>query len=446
MERQKLVVISVDAMSGQDDIAYARTLPSFGRILQRAAVAEIEAVFPTVTYPNHTAILTGCAPARSGVWNNVLMQPGISHPDWFWQHDFLQVPTLLEVAKAAGMTTASVQWPVTGGAPYDVVVPEMGNEDHFGGVDACYATHCSPRGHELWLRHRDKIVWQPKRRNDEMATAVTVDLLLEDRPDVLFLHLVDVDAARHLSGAAGEHVHEALRATDERLGRILDALESTGDAERTNIVIVSDHGHLDTVQHTNVNVLLRDRGFLTTDEEHRLVDWEAYCHSSGLSGQVFLADGLAPQRREQLEAVLRELEQDPRYRVERVLTAAEAEAEYGLAGPFDYVVESEPGVIVGGALDRRVVVRKGEDDFRGYLGNHGHAPRHGDQPVFLAAGPAFRAGVDAGRRSMLDEAPTFAAVLGLDLPTAEGSVITEVLTGAGTPQPEPVVGDPEPVA
>lgn len=438
MARQKLFVISVDAMSGADDIAYARTLPAFGRILERAAVAEIEAVYPTVTYPNHTAILTGCPPARSGVWNNVLMQPGINHPDWFWQHDFLQVPTLLQAARDAGLGTASVQWPVTAGAPYDVVVPEMANEDHFGGVEECYATYCSPRGHELWLRHRDQVVWQPKRRNDDMATAVTVDAILEDRPDVFFLHLVDVDAARHLLGASGEHVHEALRATDERLGRILDALERVGDLDRTNLVIVSDHGHLDTVQHTNVNVLLRERGFLTTDEEHRLLDWEAYCHSSGLSGQVFVAEGLAPQRRAELEALLRELEQDPSYRVERVWTTAEAEAEYGLAGPFDYVVESEPGVIVGGALDRRVVVRKGEEDFRGYLGNHGHAPRHGDQPVFLAAGPAFRPGADAGRRSMLDEAPTFAAVLGLRLPQAEGRVMDEVLTD-GVEDSEPVV-------
>lgn len=440
MDRQKLLVISVDAMSGADDIAYARTLPSFGRILERAAVAEIEAVYPTVTYPNHTAILTGCPPARSGVWNNVLMQPGINHPDWFWQHDFLQVPTLLEVARDAGLSTASVQWPVTAGAPYDVVVPEMANEDHFGGVDECYATYCSPSGHELWLRHRDTIVWEPKRRNDELATAVTVDTILEDRPDVLFLHLVDVDAARHLHGASGEHVHEALRATDERLGRILDALDRSGDLDRTNVVIVSDHGHLDTVQHTNLNVLLRDRGFLTTDDQDRLVDWEVYCHSSGLSGQLFVAEDLQPGRRAELEALLREIEQDPQYRIERVLTVAEAEAEYGLAGPFGYVVESEPGVIVGGALDRRVVVRKGEEDFRGYLGNHGHAPRHGDQPVFLATGPAFRPGVDAGRRSMLDEAPTFAAVLGLELPHAEGRVIAEVLTDVVAASRRVVVG------
>jgi predicted AlkP superfamily pyrophosphatase or phosphodiesterase len=433
MTQQKLLVISVDAMSGAEDIAYARTLPAFGRLLARAATAEIEAVFPTLTYPNHSAQLTGCSPATTGIFNNVLMQPGINHPDWFWQYDFLRVPTVLDAAKAVGLTTAAVQWPVTGGAPHDVVVPEMGNEHHFGGVEETYRTYCSPRGFELWQRHREAIVWEPKRRNDDFATAVAVDTLLEDRPDVLFLHLVDVDSARHVHGATGPHVAEALRATDERLGRILAALDATGDAAVTNVVIVSDHGHLDTEQHTNLNVLFRDRGFLRTDDEHRLLDWEAYCHSSGLSGQVFLAPDLPLERRAAVEALLREVESDPRYRVERVLTTAEAREVYGLDGPFEYVVESEPGVIVGGALDRRVVVRNGDDDFRGYLGNHGHAPLHGAQPVFLASGPAFAPGADAGRRSMLDEAPTFAAAIGLELPRAEGTVMSELLVPVESP-------------
>ena len=109
------------------------------------------------------------------------------------------------------------------------------------------------------------------------------------------------------------------------------------------------------------------------------------------------------------------------------------DCDYGLDGPFDYVVESEPGVIVGMLLDRRPVVRRGDDDFPAYLGNHGHAPRHGGQPVFIGTGPDFAPGADAGRRGMLDEAPTFAALLGVELPAAEGVVLTELLATAAVP-------------
>ena len=55
------------------------------------------------------------------------------------------------------------------------------------------------------------------------------------------------------------------------------------------------------------------------------------------------------------------------------------------------------------------------------------------QPVFIGAGPDFVPGADAGRRSMLDEAPTFAALLGVELPEAEGVVLRELLVGARVP-------------
>jgi len=53
----KLLVVSVDAMH-VDDIPFARTLPAFAQILERA-VAEIEGIYPSVTYPNNTAQTTG---------------------------------------------------------------------------------------------------------------------------------------------------------------------------------------------------------------------------------------------------------------------------------------------------------------------------------------------------------------------------------------------------
>ena len=45
----------------------------------------------------------------------------------------------------------------------------------------------------------------------------------------------------------------------------------------------------------------------------------------------------------------------------------------------------------------------------------------------VLAGPAFKSGVTVERESILDEAPTFAAALGITLPQAEGRPIAEVL-------------------
>lgn len=426
MNSPRLLVISVDAMEDVDE-ARARTLPSFGRILADPARAQIQAVFPTLTYPNHTAQITGCPPAASGIFNNVQMQPGVDHPDWFWWYRLIQVPTLLDRAVDAGMKVATVQWPVTAGAPFDVVVPEIGNEDRTGGVEETMRAACSARGYELFERHRDLIVHRPKRNHGAFAAAVAADVLREDRPDVMFLHLVELDAARHKDGPRGPHVEKALRVVDGRLATILAALDETGEPERTNIVIVSDHGQLDVVQHTNLNTLLAQRGLLESDGEGHLRSWDAYVHSSGLSGQLFVSPEISAVRRRVLEDLFDEILADPQYRIRKVWTAREARDAFGLDGPFEYIIESDPGVIVGGALDRRAVVRRGDPDFGGNLGNHGHHPGAGGQPVFFATGPAFTPGADAGRHRMIDEAPTLARALGVALPDSWGQAMEELL-------------------
>lgn len=435
MPPHKLLVVSVDAMH-MDDIPYARTLPAFSRILERAAVAEIEGIYPSVTYPNHTAQTTGCPPARSGIFNKLQFQPGTGDAsEWFWDSRAIRVPTIFEAAKAAGLTVAAVQWPVTANERHvDWLVPEIASPQVFAGLEDQYrqTTNEASLGRYI-LPNLDLVVTGPKRNYFAFVNHVSEQILRNERPDVMFVHLVEVDAARHAGGAYGAHVEQALQAVDATLGRYLAALSHTGHLDDTNIVLVSDHGHLDTEQHTNLNTIFAERGFLRLDAEGNLVDYDVFCLGAGLSGQLFLSEGLTPTRRSEVETLLAEIEATPEYRIEKIWTSDETLRDYGLDGPFDYVVESEPGVVVGMLWDRRPVVIHGDDDFPAYLGNHGHAPRHGGQPVFIATGPGFIPGADAGRRSMLDEAPTFAALLGVELPAAEGVVLTELL--ARTAQP-----------
>lgn len=433
MTPNKLVVVSVDAMVGED-FEFARTLPTFARLLENAALAEIEAVYPTVTYPNHAAQLTGCGPAASGIYNNLQFQPGEEEPEWFWYSSAIKVPTLLDKAKEAGLTTSAIQWPVTAQADVDFLMPEIWDTKRWGSEEALYRGTASANVFENhYPRHRDMITWAPKRTFNEFACSIAEEVLAQEQPDVMFLHLVAVDAARHLTGPFTPAVHEALREVDGQLGRLLAAIDAAGNADTTNVVIVSDHGHLATEQVTSLNTLFKDRGFLRVDESGKLVDYDIFCLSAGFSAQLFLANGLSAARRAEVAAFLEDIEAEPAYRIEKIHTVAEAKALYGLAGPFEFVVESEPGVLLGADWKQRPVVLVEDSDFSGYLGNHGHAPQHGAQPVFIANGPDFQPGTHAGRRSILDEAPTFAAVLGLELPEAEGVAMTGLLVPALAP-------------
>jgi arylsulfatase A-like enzyme len=67
---------------------------------------------------------------------------------------------------------------------------------------------------------------------------------------VSFIYLGGVDTAGHVTGVGGAY-RAAVRAADQRVGRLLAAVRSRLSYERENwtIVVVTDHGHLDRGGH-----------------------------------------------------------------------------------------------------------------------------------------------------------------------------------------------------
>ena len=66
-------------------------------------------------------------------------------------------------------------------------------------------------------------------------------------------------------------------------------------------------------------------------------------------------------------------------------------------------------------------------DYRHGRATHGYMPAKGPQPVFICAGPHVRKGGYRENGLLIDCAPTMAAMLGISLPDAQGSVWTELL-------------------
>lgn len=60
-------------------------------------------------------------------------------------------------------------------------------------------------------------------------------------------------------------------------------------------------------------------------------------------------------------------------------------------------------------------------------GDSRRQPAREEVTTFFAAGPDVRPGTVHGSRSMVDEAPTMAAMLGLTMPDVDGTPIFEIL-------------------
>ena len=115
------------------------------------------------------------------------------------------------------------------------------------------------------------------------------------------------------------------------------------------------------------------------------------------------------------------------YGFERVYTTEEVKEKYNLFGEFSFVLETDGYTSFGEWFTRPSVRPHDPSDYRFGHGTHGHEPCKGPQPPFVAKGPSFKSGVVIPNGSILDHAPTFAAVFGLEMPEAMGKPVYEIL-------------------
>ena len=414
--KQKLILVSVDAMLAED-LDYLKTKPSFGWLMANSArVERVKSVYPTLTYPCHGTMITGCWPAKHGLLNNTKLQPGNGSSDWQWYHDVFRVRDLLDAAKERGLTTAAIGWPAMGNHPNaDWIVGEIAATKAKTAEEVrtdYFRTGTTPA---LWEEvGAPNIFWRTERGNNVTCfnAAACCGIIRTYKPDLTILHVGEPDSSRHKFGVYAPEVREKLDTCEMVLTWILDAVRDAGIEACTNLIVTADHGQMNAIQTICPNVLLAEQGFLSMNEDGSLRDWRAWCHSTGMSATVHVPD---PADEAAVFACL-----NGQAGIERVFTRAEAAAR-GYDGDFSFMLEGDGKT-------------KLEDEWRGaYLvkhpvkGGHGYLPEKGPRHPLLATGPAFRTGAVLSHANLIDGAPTWACVLGLDLPDADGRVLEELL-------------------
>ena len=117
-----IVIISLDGFMASALFDESVPLPTLRRLAAQGAVARgMHPVNPTVTWANHTSMLTGVTPAKHGViFNGLLVRdPGVPPrvEPWRDRSEMVHAPTLYDVAHGSGLTTAQVDWVAIWNAP-----------------------------------------------------------------------------------------------------------------------------------------------------------------------------------------------------------------------------------------------------------------------------------------------------------------------------------------
>lgn len=427
-----VVVISVDGLAafyGDDPQAQMPTLRALADAGARAARMKVSA--PSVTWPNHTTLVTGVTPARHGVVGNdyfdraagktvVLMTDPESDKE-----RLVRAPTLYDVAHERGLRTAAIRWPATRNAKnLDWTLPDVFSDEllHKFTTPALMA-QCRQAG--IWSdgepvrygQHELQIV------SDETCTRVFNFILHTHRPHLALLHLTHVDTVEHMQGPRTPEAYAAIKAADEQVRQVWEELKKDFDGQST-LFIVSDHGFSPVERMILPNVVLRDAGLVEVRGSK----------ASGGSVQVVVEGGAA------LVYV-----RDSAKRAEVIKRATNAFAgvegigtiagpgqlkQHGLAEPEqdprspDLLLFAQEGYSFGETATGAVAVVE-----RGALrGSHGHDENLPCMDAtFIAWGRGIKKGARLGPIQNTDVAPTISRLLDLPLRGAEGHPLAAAL-------------------
>ncbi len=289
-------MISIDGLRPADVLnALSRGLhlPVLEGLARTGAYASgVRDALPSVTYPNHTTLITGVWPARHGIASNTVFDPlHKNFGGWYWYASDIKVPTLWDAVHAAGRPVASLGWPVSvGAASIDDNLPEYwrAHVPEDAKLERALATPGLPDALE---------------RDGHVALVDTGDTSPD--ADALKAHgrrrPLRPQAPRSASpctcpasttcstrrAPARPQSHAALERIDAEVGEVVAA----GRRVEPDLVvaIVSDHGFAPVQHDLNLGVAFVQAGLVQLDADGEPVAWEAAPWPSGGSAGVVLA-------------------------------------------------------------------------------------------------------------------------------------------------------------
>lgn len=432
IEKSKyLIVISLDSLNTLD-FDYIRELPNFKEILQKGSyVKKVQGVYPSLTYCAHTSMVTGMYPDDHGIYNNEIFDPYVKEQSWNWQAKYIKAKTIVDATKEKGLKTATIFWPVMGKCKADYVIPEIWPVN--GESQAAVTIKNGTPFYVLdnFLRYRKELDGKREPNLDEFILKIIERTIIKKKPNLILAHLIHVDEFRHLYGTFSDKAREALKASDGRIGKIIEASKKAGTYEDTTFIILGDHGFRDVKYMVNLNVALEKEGFIELDVDGKVKSWKVFSNTSDGSAQIYINDEFKEELKDKVYELLNSWRKD--YGIREVYSKKQCR-EKRVDGAFEFMIEAEDGYYFRNYLDGHSVVEEIEPENMTKSQSERHVATHGYDPdredyksLFIACGKSIKEGKVLETGCLVDAAPTFAEILGIDFNNVEGRALKGIL-------------------
>lgn len=387
--RTPLLLISIDGFRA--DYLDRGLTPTLKALANSGVRAEyMRPSFPSLTFPNHYALITGLRPDRNGIVSNTMEDdriPGqkfslwnreaIENPNWWNQG----VP-LWNTAQRHGLHSGIMFWP--------------------GSEAAVQGSHPT-----FWSSYDKKMVGVS--RVDKILDWLA--LPDDTRPSLMTLYLDTIDTAGHRYGPNSDEVNVELEIVDATIRRLIDGLIERNLDQALNIVIVSDHGMSTT---SPDRVIFLDE-LLPTDYAH-VVSYGVLTGIKPTRGHGRDTEAILFAKHEHMQCWRK--------------SQLPARFHYGKNNRVPPLLcLANPGWII--ASHDSLAAKKHFS-----YGEHGYDNYHPDmRALFIAHGPAFQSGLVVPPFDNVDVYPLLTHLLGIKPEPNDGNFeeVREALIESGAP-------------
>ena len=192
--------------------------PNFDKIKERGVNAKsLIPIFPTLTFPNHYSIATGCYADKHRIISNTFYSKELDRVYSMYDRStitdsaFYGVEPIWVTAEKNGLKSASYFW--------------VGSEA-VGKTPSIYKNYDSS---VPFTARIDSVVSWFKLEESK-------------RPDLALLYFSEPDHTGHMFGPKSMEVSDMIIQSDQILGYLLDKLSTLDIKDKINLIIVSDHG------------------------------------------------------------------------------------------------------------------------------------------------------------------------------------------------------------
>lgn len=417
-----VVLVTIDGFPARALKDPKLPMPTLRKLMAQGSYAEsMQPINPTITWPNHTAMITGVNAGEHHVMANGLIALPADGADiqvqpWVPREQLVHGRTLYDALAERGMSTGQVDWVAIYGANH--VAWSFAERPR---IDSPIAQDLISQG---IVTHDDIADFQSGSPawKDEIWTDAAIDTLTRHTPNLLLFHLLQTDSLQHIYGTLTPAAYTAYAYADSCLARLMAAARVAGLLDRITFVIASDHGFANYTHTIRANAALVQGGLLHNQKGRYTGD--VWVLAEGGEASLYIHGDA--QRATLLPTLKAAFEKTPG--VAAVYTNEQA-TKLGIPARSDtdqapdlYLI-AKPGYAFMPGTEAPIV-----QDISPQRGAHGYLNTDPDmQALFVISGAHIRQGVNLGAITNLRVAPTIAKLLGVSLPDAKQPPLAQIL-------------------